>query len=281
MRLDNSTMTGRRSPKRREMPVATDYLVPGREMTIGSVLSRGFGAIAAAPLLFLGTSFALAAMPSLVARLLLPALVASLPDNPSAVGPLLAGYGGSSIIWLLFYLAAQALLFRATVAHLDDRPEPLAAYAAAAARALPRLFGLALAMTLAVAFGWVLLVVPGVMLAMIWSVAPPALVAERLGVFDALGRSRELTRGARWRILGLVVLVYAIYFVASLVLGLGNGLTASASSGVTRAIVASVVPVILQTVFTAVWTAIQGALYVELRDWKDGPPGNRLSAIFA
>lgn len=261
------------------------YLMPGREMTVGSVLSRGFGAIAAAPLLFVGTSVVLVALPSLAVRLATPAFAATMPADATFMTGLIAGFLGSSVVWFLFYLMAQAVLFRATVALADGRPEPLGDYVSAAARALLPLLGLAILMTLAVLFGWLLFVVPGIMLACIWSVAPPALVAERIGVFAAMSRSRDLTRGARWRVFGLAMLVYAIYFVASSVIGVGtiaaSGLAAGTTAGVGPTIVASILSVILQAGFTAVWSAIQGALYVELRDWKDGPIGDRLSDIFA
>lgn len=50
-----------------------------------------------------------------------------------------------------------------------------------------------------------LLVVPGIILALMWMVAPSALVIERLGIVDAFKRSRALTKGHRWALLGLVV----------------------------------------------------------------------------
>lgn len=53
-----------------------------------------------------------------------------------------------------------------------------------------------------------LLVIAAVVwLLLIWLVAIPAAVAERLTPFEALRRSAELTRGQRWRLLALVALV--------------------------------------------------------------------------
>ena len=207
------------------------------------------------------------------------------PFDGEAIGWVIATAIGVGIVWLGLYLAAQALLFRVTAAQLDGRPESFGAYAGAAARALLPLIGLAVLLTLAVWFGFLLLFVPGVMLAIIWSVAAPALVIERTGVFAAMSRSRALTRGARWRIFGLVVLIYAIYFVASSVLSLAfvglNSLTGGPAARATPSVVSAILSVVLQTAFVALWTAIQGALYIELRDWKDGPVGNRLTDIFA
>jgi lipid-A-disaccharide synthase-like uncharacterized protein len=46
-----------------------------------------------------------------------------------------------------------------------------------------------------VGIGFVLLIVPGLILLVIWSVVAPVTVLERPGVFAAFGRSRELVRG--------------------------------------------------------------------------------------
>mgnify|MGYP000579528846 CR=1 FL=1 len=46
-------------------------------------------------------------------------------------------------------------------------------------------FGVAAAYGLAIVFGLVFLIVPGIMMACAWCVAVPALVADRSGVFGA------------------------------------------------------------------------------------------------
>ena len=256
-----------------------------REMTIGGVVARAFAAVGAAPALFFGTSFLLVALPSLALRLLTFGVVQTgVPGNPFA-GIRWGLFATSGIGWWVLYFAAQAVLIRVTVAELDGRPEPVGAYIGGAARSLPALLGLSILLSLAVWFGMILLFVPGIILAMIWSVAAPALVAERIGVFASFGRSRRLTKGARWRIFGLVVLVFAIYWVASAVIGVGNiaasGLVRAAAVAATPSITTTLLAAVLQTAFIALWSAIQTTLYVELRDWKDGPAGDRLADIFA
>jgi hypothetical protein len=61
--------------------------------------------------------------------------------------------------------------------------------------------------------GTLLLVVPGIIVALMWIVAPSALVIERLGVVDAFKRSRAVTKGHHWALLGLIV-VYTLVVVA-------------------------------------------------------------------
>lgn len=262
-----------------------EHAIAGRGMTVGGVLSRAFGAIGGAPLLYFGVSFALAALPSVLIRLAVPAS-AFVPASGTGGGfaRMLPAVFAVALAWMLLYLAAQAILFRATAAQLDGRPESFGSYVGRAARALLPLVGLGILLTLCVGMGWVLLMVPGLMLAMMWSVAAPALVVERIGIFESFGRSRYLTSGARWRIFGIFVLVYAVYLVASAVLGLGfgalSGLTTGGAIRTQPSLVSSGLSILLQTLFVAISTAIQGTLYVELRDWKDGPVGNRLVDIF-
>jgi hypothetical protein len=73
---------------------------------------------------------------------------------------------------------------------------------------------------IAIAIGFVLLIVPGLILLTIWSVAPPSVVVEGKGVFESLGRSRELVRGNGWNVFFSILLAYLIVLVISIVAGL-------------------------------------------------------------
>jgi uncharacterized membrane protein len=89
------------------------------------------------------------------------------------------------------------------------------------------LFGLALAI------GFILLIIPGLILMVIWSVVAPVTVLERPGPFAAFGRSRELVRGNGWQVFGVIVLV----FLAVVVISVGAGLIASSLGSLGRALV--------------------------------------------
>jgi len=70
--------------------------------------------------------------------------------------------------------------------------------------------GVAILSALAVFLGLVLLIVPGfIVLTILW-VAIPAVVVERPGVTKAMGRSAELTKGNRWRVFGIIVILMLI-----------------------------------------------------------------------
>ena len=69
---------------------------------------------------------------------------------------------------------------------------------------------------LGIGIGFILLIVPGLVLLTFWSVAAPVVVIERPGVFAAFGRSRELVRGYGWPVLATVVLVFLLVIAASI-----------------------------------------------------------------
>jgi hypothetical protein len=73
---------------------------------------------------------------------------------------------------------------------------------------------------IAVAVGFFLLIVPGLILLTIWAVVAPSIVVENRGVIEAFGRSRELVRGNGWSVFGVIVLAFLIVFAIAIVTGI-------------------------------------------------------------
>ena len=69
---------------------------------------------------------------------------------------------------------------------------------------------------LGIGIGFLLLIVPGLILLTFWSVLAPVTVIERPGVFKAFGRSWELVRGYGWPVFGTIVLVFLLVIAASI-----------------------------------------------------------------
>lgn len=92
---------------------------------------------------------------------------------------------------------------------------------------------------IAIVIGFILLIVPGLILLTIWAVTSPAIVAERVGALDAFGRSYELVRGQSWQVFGVIVVAFLIVFISS---GIALAIGASIGAGATvfLAIVVSV-----------------------------------------
>jgi Uncharacterised protein family (UPF0259) len=77
------------------------------------------------------------------------------------------------------------------------------------------LIGAGILAGLGIAVGFVLLIVPGLILLTWWCLIAPVIVLERKGVFESFGRSRELVRGHGWTVFGIVILTFLASAIAS------------------------------------------------------------------
>jgi lipid-A-disaccharide synthase-like uncharacterized protein len=114
-----------------------------------------------------------------------------------------------------------------------------------------------------VGIGFILLIIPGLILIVIWSVVAPVIVLERPGVFEAFGRSRDLVRGNGWNVFAVILLV----FVAVAVVSVAAGLATDSLGSVGRALVQWAVNAALApaTALSAsvLYFALRGGQYAE------------------
>ena len=116
----------------------------------------------------------------------------------------------SSLVMMVISALVQGALTRATVSANEGIRATFGQSLSAGLQVILSLIGLSILWSLGVGIGFVLLIVPGVILLMMWAVAVPALVVERAGVFAAFSRSAQLTKGARWKIFGLSLVLLVI-----------------------------------------------------------------------
>jgi hypothetical protein len=152
------------------------------------------------------------------------------------------------------------------------------AFTVALAKALP-LFLLALLMSLGVVLGAILLVVPGIILAVMWSVSVPVMVVEGGGPINALGRSRALTKGSRWKIFGLVVVAILISYALSLAI-YGFNFAAMAAAATAPSLPQMIATVIVGALSAIVYGCGAAAIYSELRMLKEGVSNDQLASVF-
>ena len=168
-------------------------------------------------------------------------------------------------MFLRTFLAA--CMFAAVLGRARREAASLDEAVSAGVRAFFPLFALNVLAYVGMAFGLLLLIIPGLVLAIAWSVAGPALVAERSGIVGAFRRSDELTRGNRWRIL----LLFLIYAVTVTVL---QALTGTLSFGGAHPV--SPVRIVLAAIAGGFESAVLyvglATLYAELRSLKEGAP---------
>lgn len=118
---------------------------------------------------------------------------------------------------------------------------------------------------IAIAIGFILLIVPGLFLLTIWIAIVPAIVLENRGVFDAFGRSQNLVRRYGMSVFGVIALTILAMIVVGIVLGLVLlPLPATLERFATDVISGTLVAPFV----TVVWTL----LYFRLRAAKESPP---------
>ena len=113
--------------------------------------------------------------------------------------------------------------------------------------------------------------VPGVMLYTIFYIADAAYVEERPGLVASLTRSRELTRGSRWRVFILVLMLFGLLMTISLLL------EAVRPYHFAIEIVFGVASNVLLYILSLVLTAM---LFRQLRTTREGGAADEIAAIF-
>jgi hypothetical protein len=261
--------------------------VPQREVSLERIFGRAFGTIRENPVATIGIAFLLGALPSTVLTYFAQGNQLELAQRVGYPG-VIAGALAVVAAGIVFAAVTHGALVQATVAHSRGRESSLGDSLTAGLAVIVPLVVASILSALGILFAMILLIVPGIMLYCVWVVATPSIVAERLGPIEGLGRSRYLTSGARWKIFGLlVILVVGSWVVSAVVAALALQFVGGArgvfggNPALLRMPVGYYAVVGLgQTVTTCVWGVVVASLYVELRDWKDGPQTEALAEVF-
>jgi hypothetical protein len=127
------------------------------------------------------------------------------------------------------------------------------------------------------------LIVLGCMLAIRWSVALPVCVVERFGPIVSLGRSRDLTKGHRWAILAINLLIFVVLILVVIVFG-GLAALALMPAGAMPGSAGFAALQIGSLLWNAVWIAYYNSvlvmIYHDLRVAKDGVGTDDIAAVF-
>ena len=136
---------------------------------------------------------------------------------------------------------------------------------------------------LGVALGFVLITVPGVILITMWSVAIPVLIGEDKGLLESFGRSRDLSRGHRWAIFGLLLLVLIVFYIAfAVILAAFVGGSAFAKLDMLNNLnpLAMIGSALVSWAIAMFLSALLSALYIELVEVNEGGRTGQLSDVF-
>jgi hypothetical protein len=191
---------------------------------------------------------------------------------------LLAGLGG---------LVLQAGVIHGTVRDLNGQRVSFGECFGAGVRFFLPVLGLGILMGLGLMVGFILLIVPGVLLYLAWIVATPVLVVEKTRITATFGRSADLTRNHRGSIFGLIVAIWVLSLIVSMVIAMIVAVVSiSGAFGLSEAArIAWATPVAAVTAILQSGVALLGAVgvasvYYELRSIKEGIGPEALASVF-
>jgi hypothetical protein len=262
--------------------MAQDSMAAGQRFEIGTTLSTTLSVLGRNIVTFLAIAVLIGIPYILVIVIGIGVAPRGQPDGSPgmsvAVGAMMA-IGG--LVAFLTYVVAQAAINFGAFQDLRGQKPEIGECLRRGFAAMPRVIGAGLIAILAAAgimivvsflafipiIGLIVMLVAfGFALALFinWWVIIPVIVVEKTGVLECFGRSRALTAGNRWRILGLMLLVGIaqgiINFIAQKLLGGGGGM-------LVVGLILTVAVMLFFIAFNAVLTAVG---YYYLRSGKEG-----------
>lgn len=186
---------------------------------------------------------------------------------PGILNGFVIGFGTN-----LLYALCQAAGLYGAFQDIRGREFDLAkAYLGTLRRVIP-IIGLTICALFAVYLGLALFVVPGLMLIARFFVCLPCCVIEGLGPIQSLRRSAELTKGHRWRLFGIFILMVMLSFTGTVI-----NIVFLRVTGPAAAVAASFV---WNALFIAYNSITDAVAYQNLRVLKDGIDIDRVAAVF-
>jgi hypothetical protein len=235
-----------------------------RPLTLGELLDRTFFLYRRHFVMFVG----IAAVPHLFGLLLNVAL--------TAPGGTFAGsWSGAlvSVMMLFAYFVTTVFTQAATVvavSHVQLGRQVTVGGAFAAVRSrIGELTVLSMNLSLRIFLGFLLLVIPGVVLAMTYALAVPVAVVEETSISETLDRSAFLTKGHRGRIFVIYALLVALSSIVTLVWQVPAVMVARTLTGFAGRIVSEFASFVARTTVAPVLTIGLALMYYDERIRKE------------
>jgi hypothetical protein len=245
------------------------------EFDLGRVIQRTFTSIRQNAAVFFGAAVVLVGAPS----------VLSVIGQGTGYQEMSAGgFAFTAIGTVLNFIGMfvlQGMVVKAAVNGFSGKTTAFGDAFDVAVKTFLPLLGLAITAGLGMMLGFILLIVPGVILSVIWSVGAPVVVVEKRGVMESLQRSRDLTRGFRWQVFGLLV----IYTLVSWIIGAAIGGLSMALGGAFTDIgpnlwVNLATGPLVNILSGVIGSAGVASLFYELKTAKEGGASEDLAAVF-
>lgn len=257
---------------------------PKPQFDLGRVINRTFGAIKNNLLNFFLASF----------------LIMGIPMFVMGIAPLFLGMSGgmiygngyviftlvTAIVTMAASIIVQGALIFGAIEDFNGRKATWQECFSVALRYFFPLLGLGILVSLGVFLGFILLIIPGVIVWLGWMIAAPVLIVEKKGITDSISRSWELTAGyKRWILLLMVLLIIIAAVIGAVIgiLGLAFGDPTTLMVGgasPTYFVVNAIISAFTQSISSMISATGVAAIYYEIRQIKEGIGAENLAAVF-
>jgi hypothetical protein len=171
------------------------------------------------------------------------------------------------------YLLFGFVLMQIIVSYMENRNVSFAAHIALLVKQLV----LSTLYLLGVGLGAILLIIPGLILYVLWSVCQPAMLKENLAIIRSFGRSRELVKGNFWPAFVVMGIALAVSILATFGI---DPLYAAIEDVQPEFYLADIVIAVLGPWFDLPFVLLPIALYYHLVELRDGLPREPVADVF-
>lgn len=202
-----------------------------------------------------------------------PGLAAGVPPSSGVIAQFVLSVFGVALLWMLLSVLCQAIILYGAFEQMRGKSF---AVGESVKRGLARFFPILGVLLCTALGGWLasfLFLIPGVIVFLMWYVAVPVCVVEGRGPIASLGRSRELTKGSRWKLFGIVI----VLGVASILVELIVQFIVLAAAG---KLIAALATFLCSALIAAYRSILIAVVYRDLRVAREGIDVDRIAAVF-
>ena len=185
---------------------------------------------------------------------------------------------------LLTYLVTAALVY-GTIRDLRNNRASVGECFSKGISLMFPVLGVAIVSSILTGLATLAFVIPGIIVGIMLWVAVPVAVVERRGL-GSLGRSAELTKGYRWRILVLFLIVFAVIFGVALLMGVATaaitmtGMDNGGDIDATSLMGLLAIEWVFSAFISALMAVIAAVSYHDLRVAKEGADTSQIASVF-
>lgn len=255
---------GAESPNRKDLPII-DY---GRHFRVGKVIRRSFTTLARNFFPFFAISFCF----FLLLFILIfgvawfgmaDAMIDEGQFEPS--GKFFISIIVIAVSFIVTYTLITGTIVYRTVQDLMGLRPPIGDCVALAWDRILPIIGVTLLSGLLFAFGFVALIIPGIILFCMFGLALPVAVVEQSGVLESFRTSAALTKGNRWRLFAVFLLIGVIEMVIGFIVGMPLDIISETSGSTILVLLTNFIQFVMQVIFYALNAVVLGVVYHDLR----------------